>query len=165
MTIAAMDLLEVFGPSYIEGVEDLRWFFAKNLGCRIVASRSILADNFPNPFRRNNSELFRVSICRSQPFRDVDKYRPDLFERTLAKGALFANLSKARLEADGMQLAKSAIWWENVGHFQVNSWFNIDMDDSLGDALDGTSRMYKIKHTDLGLTGMEKTMWHWLETH
>ena len=31
----------------------------------------------------------------------------------------------------------------------VNSWFNIDMDDSLGDALDGTGHMYKIKHTDL----------------
>ena len=60
--IAAMDLLEVFGPSYIEGVEDLRWFFAKNLGCRIVASRSMPADNFPNPFRCNNGELFQVSI-------------------------------------------------------------------------------------------------------
>ncbi len=168
--IAKIDLLEVFGNSYAERVEDLRWFFAKSLGCRIVASGCILAHNFPNPFLLSNLDLLQVSICRSQPFRDLElvqtkKYRPELFEEMLGKGDLFAHLSKSLLESTGSRLAKSAIWWENIGHFQMNYWFNIDIDISLGRPLDGSSRAYELNHSDLGLTGMKETMWRWLETH
>jgi hypothetical protein len=169
--IAEIDLLDVFGSTYIERIGDLRRFFAKNLGCRIVASGAILANNFPNPIYRNNHDLFQVSICRSQPFRDLQtanptiKYEPGPFERTLGKGDLFVHLSKSLLEEKGIKLVKSAIWWENVGHFQVNYWFNIDIDFSLGDPLDSTNRVYGIKHTDLGLSGMKEAMWRWLETH
>lgn len=169
--ITQIDLLEVFGASYPERVEDLRWFFAKSLGCRIVGSGCILENNFPNPFSLTNIELLQVSICRSQPFRDLElvqpkkKYIPKLFEETLAKGDLFAHVSKSLLESTGSKLAKSAIWWENVGHFQINYWFNIEMNVSLGGPLVGASRVYELKHSDLGLSGMKETMWHWLQTH
>jgi hypothetical protein len=165
-----MDLIDVFGSSYIERVEDLRWFFVKSLGCRIVASEALLADNYPNPFYRSNIELLQISICRSQPFSDAEmvrlrKYEPEVFERILAKGDLFVHLSKSLLETTGNRLVKSAIWWENIGHFQVNYWFNIEMNISLGRPLDGASRVYQLKHSDLGLIGMKETMWRWLETH
>jgi hypothetical protein len=144
--------------------------FVKSLGCRIVASGIILADNYPNPIYRSNIELFQVSICRSQPFSDVEivhprKYEPEVFERTLAKGDLFAHLSKSLLDNAGTRLVKSAIWWENIGHFQVNYWFNIEMNVSLGRPLDGASPFYELNHSDLGLNGMKETMWRWLETH
>jgi hypothetical protein len=163
--LAEMDLVEVFGPSFGQSLENLGWFFAKSLGCRIVASGATIPQNFPNPFQRSNIELLQISICRSEPFRDVEKYRSDLFERILGKGDLFVHLSKSHLETTGGKLVKSAIWWENIGHFQINYWFNIDMNLSLGGPLDGTCRFYQVTHSGLGLSDMKETMWRWLELH
>jgi hypothetical protein len=62
-------------------------------------------------------------------------------------------------------LVTGALWWENVGHFQINYWFNIDMNGDLGGALDGSSHIYGVQHSDLGHAAMKEAMRAWLEAH
>lgn len=168
--INQMDLVDIFGPRYSERVDDLRRFFAKSLGCRIVAAGSTLPSNFPSPLRGSNMGLLQVSVCRAQPFRDIElttsrSYEPELFERSLAKGDLFAHQSRSHLENTGKSVVTSALWWENVGHFQINYWFNINMNTALGGPLDGLNRIYRIEHCEVGLADMKEMMGAWLGTH
>jgi hypothetical protein len=165
-----MDLLDIFGPRYSERVDVLRRFFTKSLGCRIITAGSILPSNFPSPLHGTNMGLLQVSVCRAQPFRDIElitsrSYEPELFERSLAKGDLFAHISRSHLENTGKSLVTTALWWENVGHFQISYWFNIDMNTALGAPLDGLNRIYCIEHCEVGLVGMKEMMWAWLCTH
>jgi hypothetical protein len=62
-------------------------------------------------------------------------------------------------------LVTGALWWENVGHFQINYRFNIDKNAGLGGALDGSSHIYGVQHSDLGHAAMKEAMRAWLEAH
>ena len=73
--------------------------------------------------------------------------------------------SRSHLENTGESVVTSALWWENVGHFQISYWFNIAITTALGGPLDGISRIYRIEHCELGLAGMKEMMWAWLGTH
>jgi hypothetical protein len=163
-SIAAIDLLEIFGPTFSESVEELRRFFAKSLGCRIVASGSILPAEFPNPVSGSNMDHSEISFCRSEPLRDLadltgQTYDPKLFEGILGKGELLVLLSKSHLEATGEKLVTSAVWWENLGHFQVNYWFNIAVNPVFGEPLLPSKRLYRLVHNNLGLSDTIESMW------
>ncbi len=165
--ITQMHLTDVFGPDYGEDIKHLHRFFAKSLGCRIVAGGAALPTNFPNPISGNHLDLLNISVCRAELFRDIDgidgkEYKSEMFERTLGKGDLFVTYSKSHFARTGVWLVNKAVWWENIGHFQINYWFNIRWNPVLGDPLDGTDAIYPIKHSGLGFASMKEAMWDWL---
>jgi hypothetical protein len=86
-SMAHIDFREVFGAEYSQGVNAFRRYCVKSLGCRIVASGSILPANFPNPVRDRDISLLQVTICRAQPFRDPENDKPELMERVLGKAS------------------------------------------------------------------------------
>jgi hypothetical protein len=157
-----LQLDEVFGHKFPDEIEYLRRYFAKSLGCRVVATEYQLPDGFPNPVTGANLDKLRISICRTQPMRSLPEYKPEMFETFLAKGALIATYSRSRLEQTGDRTISKAIWCETIGHFQTNHWFNIEPDPRLGDVLDGSSKSYKIAENGFDLAEMQEAMWGWL---
>jgi hypothetical protein len=160
--ITNMDFRKVFGTSYPRGIDALRRYFVKSLGCRILASGLSLPANFPNPVTDCDVSRLQFSICRAQPFRNLENYKPDMMERVLGKGDLYANLSRSHLEATSERKVLGAIWWENIGHFQINYWFNIDADPQFGATVGDLTVTYRIIHCALGLAEMKEAMWAWL---
>ncbi len=86
-----------------------------------------------------------------------------MMERVLSKGSLFANISRSHLEKTGERKILDAVWWENLGHFQINYWFNIQANPALGGTIDSSSSIYPLVHTDHTLLQMKETMASWSE--
>lgn len=163
--ITHLNFREIFGAASASRISAVRRYCAKSLGCRILASGAVLPSNFPNPVTGLNISLLQFSICRSEPFRNFENYKPNLLEKSMGKGSLHANLSRSYLENTGQKKVLSAVWWENIGHFQVNYWFNIDVNTELGQAVMDLSELYMIIHSDLSGEDMTKAMATWLREH
>ena len=169
-TIAQMDFFDVFGADYAPHVEDLRRYFAKNLGCRIVAGGGSLPAGFPNPLSGESMPNLQVSVCWSELFRELieangEKYYPKGFGMVLSKGTLYIKYSRSYFESTGERLVTSAVWWETIGHFQINYWFNVSMNPVLGGPFIASSRIYRIRHSNLGLDSLNQAMFNWFSTH
>lgn len=161
-----MDFREVFGSNYIGSIDAVRRYCAKALGCRLLASGYRLPTNlFPNPIRDKDVSILQLSICRVQPFRHERKFRPDMMERVLGNGPLYANISRSHLELTGKQGVLNAVWWENVGHFQITYWFNIEVNLEFGAAIDDTATVYTIIHSELCLPEMKALVSGWISNH
>ena len=81
----------------------------------------------------------------------------------LGKGDLLANISRSYLEVTNKQKIKNAIWWENLGTFQINYWLNIDLNPELGLSFDGSNECYEINSLSLNLTELKQFMQAWLD--
>jgi hypothetical protein len=160
----SLDLSHIFGSRWPNDVNLVRKYFAKSLGCRILASGAYLPAYFPNPVSGHHMELLVMSICRTQPFRTSPKDEERMFARTLGKGELYVNLSKSHLERTGERKVNSAVWWENIGHFQINYWFGLRPNLQLGQAFDGSQMIYRVPSVDHDLGAMKKLMEDWLST-
>jgi hypothetical protein len=161
--VGVLRLDEVFGQHFRDEIEYLRRYFAKSLGCRVVATEYLLPHEFPNPVTGANLNKLLISICRTQPMRLLPEYQPELFETFLAKGDLIATYSQSHLDRTGHKVITKAIWSETIGHFQINHWFNIDPDPRLGGVLDGHSNVYFIVENVFDLMEMKNAMWAWLQ--
>jgi hypothetical protein len=53
------------------------------------------------------------------------------------------------LELTGQRGVLNAVWWENIGHFQITYWFNIEVNPELGAPIDDTVTVYTIIHSEL----------------
>lgn len=157
-----LDVSDVFGGDWLGGIEQFRRFCAKSLGCRILAADCILPACFPNPVSGKNMEMLAISICRTQPFHTLPNYTTGMGDEFLGKGDLLASISKSHLEQTGERKIRFAIWWENVGNFQINHWFAIRPHPRLGAALDGSQAKYQIISNDFDLPKMKEQMWEWL---
>jgi hypothetical protein len=158
-----MNLREIFGENYSEGIDKLRRYCAKSLGCQLVALGCVLPDNFPNPVSGENMAQLQISVCRAQLLRRAPNYKPQMGERIFAKGAPCINISRTHLETTGKHKVTDGVWRENVGHFQINHWLNIDINPAFGAPLDGSSMIYKIIESDLDVDGMKDAMWSWIQ--
>ncbi len=161
-TIAEMDFREIFGADHAGGINALRRYCVKSLGCRMLASGSIFSANFPNPVMDDDVSLLQFSICRTHPFCDHENYQPDMMELMLAKGDLYAKISRSHLEATGQNMVQNAIWWENIGHFQISYWLDIDVNPEFGAAIGDYTETYRVIHSQMGLAAMKEAMWGWL---
>jgi hypothetical protein len=159
---ASLNFSEVFGSNWVERIEHLRRYCAKALGCRIVAAGCKLPDYFPNPVSGDNLDILAISVCRTQPFRSLPNYESDLFTDLLGKGDLLANISRSHLETTGEREIRSAVWWENVGHFQINYWLAIRPNPKLGEPIDGSRKSYRLLQNDLDLAGMQNELSTWI---
>jgi hypothetical protein len=65
----------------------------------------------------------------------------------------------------GERGALNAVWWENIGHFQITYWFNIDVNLELGPPIDETATVYTIIHSELCLPEMKGLMSDWTSNH
>jgi hypothetical protein len=156
------DASEVFGSDWPHGVEKFRRFCAKSLGCSILAADCTLPGYFPNPVSGKNMEMLVISICRTQPFRTLTNYEERMGDKILGKGDLLANISKSLHEQTGERKINVAIWWENIGNFQINHWFAIRPHPRLGLALDGSQVKYHLPANDFDLQKMKEEMFAWL---
>jgi len=157
-----INLEEVFGKDCIKGVENLRRYGAKTLGCRIIASNSLLPDNFPNPVYGNDFTPLLISICRMELFRFVPNYISRYFEQTLGKSPLLANISKSHLEKTGIAKVQNAVWWESIGHFHIIYWLNIDINPVFGNSLNISEKLYNLINNDFDKHGAEEVMKRWI---
>lgn len=157
-----MDLSAVFGLQWRDGVQLFRRYCAKCLGCRIVAAEVVLPAKFPNPVSGANMEDLVISICRAQPFRNIPDYRQELFAEMLGKGGLLVTFSRSHFERSGERKISAAIWWEHIGHFQINYWYAVPPNPLLGDPFDGSKQFYQLPAVDLGMEEMHASMeaWH-----
>jgi hypothetical protein len=160
--ITEMDFREIFGAGHPGGINALRRYCVKSLGCRILAGGNIFSENFPNPVTDEDVSLMQFSICRAQPFRDLENYQPSMMEEWLGKGDLYANISRSHLETTGQGKVQNAIWWENIGHFQINYWFDIDVNPEFGSAVGDSTETYRVIHSELGQAKMTEAMSEWL---
>ena len=160
--MTAMDFREVFGADCGRAINALRRYCAKALGGRILASEYVRPVNFPNPISSVDASFLQLSICRIQPFRHVENYKPDMMERVLGKGDLYANISRSHLELTGERKVLNAVWWENIGHFQITYWFNIEVNRELGEPIDDATAVYKIIHSELCLPELKELMSEWI---
>lgn len=160
--VSQLPLDEVFGGNFRQEIEYLYRYFAKSLGCRVVATDVLLPDAFPNPITGAYLDRLRISICRTQPLRSLQNYEPEAGEHILGKGDLIATFSRSYFEQTGHRKITKAIWWETFGHFQINHWLNINEKPELGVVLDATSRSYNIVENDFDLNQMKDAMWDWL---
>ena len=158
---AQIDFRSVFGDDFMAGIDAFRRHCAKSLGCRLLACGYNLPPHFPNPLRDADIDILQISICRAQPLRDLPNYQPDIMEQVLGKGDLYANISQDKVDATGAHLVYTAIWWESIGHFQVNHWFCIDPNPRFGASI-GASPIYDLIDYELGLPEMKKEMFAWL---
>jgi hypothetical protein len=161
---ANLPLEEVFGPNYLEEVQYARRYFAKSLGCRILASDGdySVGQNFPNPATGANLNLLGISISRTQLWRLAPDYRPELFETALGKGDLLARYSRSIFEQTGRKEVTHAVWQENVGHFQINHWLNLDLHPSFGSSFDGSTSVYEIVANDFDFFSNGQAMQDWI---
>lgn len=153
-----VDWHDLFGDSWDSDLTRLKRYCAKSLGCRIIASGSILSPNFPNPVSGTNLERLNISICKAEPFRSLPNYDHETFGFYLGKGDLFGSWSK---DDEEQQVILTAVWWENVGHFQINYWFNILPNSQYGDTLNEKTQRYKIRtnENDQGETRFAMQNW------
>jgi hypothetical protein len=63
----------------------------------------------------------------------------------------------------GVRPASAAVWWENIGHFQINYWFAVHPHPAFGDALDGARILYIVPQVTLGTTELNEAMFRCLE--
>ena len=163
--ITEIDFREIFGEDCAGGIDAVRRYYAKALGCRLLANGCRLPANlFPNPVRDTDVSILQLSICRVHPFRHVKKFRPDMRE-VLGNGPLYLNISRSHLELTGEQGVLNAVWWETIGHFQITNWFNIAVNPELGAAIDDTATEYAIVHSELCLPEMKSVMSGWVSNH
>lgn len=161
-----LDFREVFGKDYIASIDALRRYCAKALGCRLLSSGYRLPANlFPNPVSDIDVSILRLSICRVQPFRHERNFQPDMMERVLGNGPLYTNISRSHLELTGERGVLNAVWWENIGHFQITYWFNIEVSPELGAAIDDTATVYTIVHSGLCLPEMKSLASDWISNY
>jgi hypothetical protein len=66
------------------------------------------------------------------------------------------------LELSGEKKVLNAVWWENIGHFQITYWFNIEVNRALGEPIDDGTSVYKIIHSELCLPELRELMWNWI---
>jgi hypothetical protein len=59
--------------------------------------------------------------------------------------------------APGRRSLNSAVWWENIGHFQINYWFGLRPNMQLGEPFDG-SRIYRVPSVDHDRDAMKELM-------
>jgi hypothetical protein len=101
-TMMEIDFREVFGKNYVQSIDAFRRYSAKALGCKLLASGCRLPANlFPNPVSDIDVSILQLSICRVQTFRHVKNFQPDMMERVLGSGSLYANISRSHLEFTG----------------------------------------------------------------
>jgi hypothetical protein len=160
----SLNLSQVFGNNWPEEMLLVRQYFAKSLGCRILASGALLPDFFPNPVSGDRMELLVISICRAQPFRSLPNYEESMFTTFLGKGDLYVNISKSHLHRTGESKVTSAVWWEHLGHFQICYWFGLQPNPQLGEPFDGSQMIYHIPAVNYDLQGMKELMAGWLST-
>jgi hypothetical protein len=163
--VKALPLREVFGFSYREEIQSLRRYFAKSLGCRIVDAGDgfSIGAKFPNPLTGENLDLLRISISRTQLWSLLSDYKPELFNSTLGKGELFATYSGRAFESTGRKDVLQAVWHENIGHFQINYWLDIELDPAFGNELDGSSEVYEIVANEFNLLNIGQVKARWLD--
>jgi hypothetical protein len=159
-----VDLSAVLGPDVEKQVLNLQKYFAKALGCRLVEATGTVPTSFPNPLDNSSLGSLLVSICRLEPFRGLDNYSSRMGSRILGKGPLLANLGS---EDTGLHESLcNCIWWENIGHFQINYWFEIEPNPQFGDVLDARRSTYCILDcSSLNLKKTERIMRAWLDSH
>jgi hypothetical protein len=107
-----IDFVEIFGTGSAAGLDQLHRYFAKALGCRLVAFGGVLPPEFfPNPITGDKMERLKVSICRAQPFRGLlPDYDPGGWDRIMSKGPLHSSHSKIGFEATGQRHVLSVVW-------------------------------------------------------
>lgn len=154
-----VDWFDVFGNDWRFGLDGLKRYCAKSLGCRILASGYPLSPEFPNPVSGANLERLQISICNTHPFRFLPNYDPKLFNSILGKGDLFGSFKRN----DELRRMSSALWWENVGHFQLSHWFNISPNSAYGAILNEKRQHYDIRHNLADLNETKSAMMAWLE--
>lgn len=160
-----IDFREVFDKNYVGRIDALRRYRAKALGCRLLASGCRLPANlFPNPVSDVDVSILEPSRCRVQPFCHEKKFRCDTMERVLGNGPLYANISRSHLVLTGEREILNALWWENIGRFQITYWFDIDVNSALGAPIDDTATAYTIIHSDLCLPEMKSLMSDWISS-
>jgi hypothetical protein len=159
-----LPLAEVFGQNYPEEIEFVRRYFSKSLGCRILAAEGDyrLGKDFPNPVTGANLDKLSISISRTQLWRLVPDYRPQLFEQTLGKGDLLANYSRSIFERTNRKEITQAVWQENIGHYQINHWLNIRPHPSYGEPLDCSTSTYEIVENEFDLVSNKQAMQYWI---
>jgi hypothetical protein len=154
-----VDWFDVFGNDWRFGLDGLKRYCAKSLGCRILSSGYSLSPEFPNPVSGANLERLQISICNTQPFRFLPDYDPKLFNSILGKGDLFGSFKKD----DELRRMSSALWWENIGHFQLSHWFNIRPNSAYGAILNEKRQHYEIRYNLANLNETKSAMQAWLE--
>ena len=85
-----------------------------------------------------------------------------MIEGFLGKGNLHRNISRSHWNSAQENKVLNAVWWENVGHFQITYWFNIEVNRSLGEPIDDATAEYEIIHSDLCLPELKKLMSEWI---
>ena len=160
----AIDFQEVFGSDYVAKLDLLKRYLVKSLGCRIIVTEYLMPVDFPKPLTGKNLERLTFSICRHNPFKGLGEAADEGMAGMLGKGNLLGQYSRSHHEKTGERLLLTALWWENLGLFQINYWLNIAHNPDLGAPI-GNDRFYKLERSSLDLQGMRDLMEHWLETH
>lgn len=88
-----------------------------------------------------------------------------MMERVLGNGTLNANVSRSHLELTGERGVLNAVWWENIGHFQITYWFNIEVNPELGAPIDDIAIVHTVIHRELCLPEMKQLMSDWISNH
>lgn len=101
-------------------------------------------------------------VARTQLMRLVPDYRSEFFEKMLGKGDLLANYSRSVFKKTGRKEVTHAVWQENVGHFQINHWFNLRPHPSFGSPFDGSTTIYEIVANDFDLASQKRVMESWI---
>ena len=117
---------------------------------------------FSNPLQDADIDILKISTCRAQPLRDLPNYQSGMMEQVLGKGDLYANISQSEADAIGAHLVYTAIWWESIGHFQINHWFCIEPNPRFGVPIEA-SPIYDLIDYELGLPEMKEEMFAWLK--
>ncbi|MGY4399877.1 hypothetical protein [Bradyrhizobium sp. USDA 3315] len=159
---SVLPLQEIFGVDHQEEIRNLLRYFAKSLGCRIRDANAHMSALFPNPVSCKNLERFRISISRTQLWRMLPDYRPDMLDSYLGKGDLLVTYSRSVFETTGHREVTRAIWHENIGHFQINHWFNIEPHPAFGKPIDAGAATYAIIANDFDLFTNREVKENWL---
>jgi hypothetical protein len=59
----------------------------------------------------------------------------------------------------------NAVWWENIGYFQITYWFNIEVNPQLRAPIDDSATVHTIIHSELCLPEMKSLMDDWIGSH
>lgn len=159
----------IYGVNYITELKNLHLYFAKSLGCALIESELKLPNNFSNFLKnQDNTKLnLNISIFKTisplllslQKFLRLQKYENNIdFEKIpsggiVGHGKLYVNYLNRKEKK-----LKSAIWWENIGCFQINYWLNIKENPIFGKCLDFFSEDYNLNSLNTDLEELEDIM-------
>ena len=153
-----IDFAKIYGSNYTNGIRSLHCYFVKSLGCRIINSGVDLPDNFPNLLSSLNLSSLKISIHKNPSpillslLKEYPKINQDILsksKRVLGKGELLARLSKTQSIRN--YKVQNAIWWENIGDYQVNYWLNREADLLFGTPIEYNMPTYETTQHNLDL--------------